>query len=1659
MEIYRDYNRFKSACNGFGELFAENRLQSGSLFCHPLIEGLIYVPCTPEETKSHSLDICRMSDMMLMSADGEEFVPFNLNEARKIAEENEKVYLADMNGQGAFEALSWMIDGKHDTLIISEEHMKKEGKPYAPVTPLTNVFLNFKKINCNFLYKRGTVEDPAVLSDKGITEQLDNYIAEALEEFPRIEVLGSAEFDLYGEKLVTDKNESRCMELDKGLGILDKINEDMTANEAAFKAVELNVDSVKLTVKAALTAAEKCGVKAQESDFAGSSDVSAIKETLRKLISEKNGYGFKYTSPDKTKAGDALKAIELSSASPEEIKKDIINLLAVRPVYGAVFNLARATSPADAENVENISEYWQSSALDITKLNEYLSENYIPAECRDSEGKLCCPGSKASLIMEDISAAAAKYKLKNASVLSELAEYCKEFEKQSRTYNGTVFETVEQMEKAVKNEKELVDLCADLSALSEDELKKLRKYIFDMNLDKKTTGKYLLKIKLALNDCEENQLKMLTTGLSLKKPEELSALKEKIKGGGFDETVAAPYISKVDEGILAASLKELTEMFRSIPDKAKADSLEETLASGKYDPMFKKHFAAKIADARDNFARTEIAEMFKNIESADRKATYEIKEKLDELKCRAALKAPYFSKLRARAEQAENEEAEKVFAGIKTADKAKLEELRKETSGRFNKAISDKYTALINERAAELENEEFIKRCDGIPAMDRSTLAVITSDLKSGKYPESISAKYLPMVEEREKAITKAELSEMCKDIPAMGFAKLEELEKKLSEGKYPEDLVSGFVERINNRRKDLYKEEADALCKDISTMYKPALSQLTEKLKDEKYPADYVSKYFDQIEKRVDEIENEKLSSYCKELDKKDKSELEHLSQVISSWEMKKENVAPWLEKIRQREIELMRSEMEALCKNIDNTPRKELSKLKEALSEGFDKEMAAKYIEQIDKRTEMLIKKELEELCRNLSNATKDKLLEMKISINEAPEYAEAGKIYIEQIDSRLKQIEKAEFDKQMADIDNLDREKLEKFMEDLEKRKPAFDPKRYEETLKKCHERGAFLDKQELDKICGDLDSADLKALGEIKEKITEGGFAVESTYPYLKKVDDAISDRHVKYFSKLIANINGMTRADLIVLLEKIKKNENNCPEDMLQRYIGQVKKKIRDADCAFLDSKCKNLSSFSERRSMDLIKDIKAMDMDENDRNRFINQVELHITHLKTVVRDSYVEKFAVLMDDHNLKAQFYVPGKSKAFDNRFIAICNAFASLEKFELPVLINEKVPGKEDEAFMMTVNYLYAQTPAGFNRISLEKIEKFEGKKGLIGSGNLKVIEKDGKSSDIVIKSKDGKFIENAPKALNAILTVIQKDKADAVLREAEEIKAAEEARLQEQEIAERELEAARKRAAAAEQAAEATKSETKPAEAAKPEVKAEEKPAESKPVDKSAEVKSAETKPDAVKPADAKAPIKPIKPIEVVVSPIPEVKPLPHIDSGKSEPVKAVPVTAGAKETTKPEEAVKSAEAPKPAEAPKVVEGVKPITPVTPIKSAEVPKPAPAVKPVEGVKPITPVKPIESVKSAASQVKPIEAVKPITPVKPVESVKPAAVPPIKPIESVKPAAPKPAEGEKPADSAKPAESKPVIKMKFCDQCGAKIVNDKAKFCAECGNRLIQ
>ena len=1535
MESYNIYDDFKHECEAFAEMFNDGYFSAGGLYCHPLLENVIYVPCTAEEQKSNGLDICRMRDMLVMSEDGEHFVPFEINKARAFAEANKFVYIATLLSKKAFKAADWMVDGKHDTVIVSVEEMKKTGKPYAPVTPLTNVTLPFKKINCPFLYSKGTLEAPKVMNKNEIDKMLNNYLADKLSDFDHIEVINETEFEIYGTTVKMDRNESRCAALDKGTALIAPMAKPVTDNKFAFDAADYDFDEREFEIAALEQAAEKCGIKHDYKSYEGKNTLDELIEQFKKNVSDSNDYGFKYVPVDKDKYMDDLAAVSLSDADSETLKKDILPLLTVRPASGAVFNLARALSPRDAENVENISEYWGVPALDTAQLAAYLESAFIPEDGRNDKGELILAPAKAKVAKEEITKAAARYKIRSLEIADKLDEICTKAEEQERTYNGTVFASVEEMNKAQENEKKLIDECDDLSALSMDELKKLRKYIYDMKLDRKTASKYLIKVRVAMNDAEENSLRQKVFGLGTKTRAELADIKKKLSES--DEAIAAPYIRMVENADLSAQLRELTDAFKAIPDKAKADELEKKLDEGGYDKMFGRHFKAKINQARDGFARGEIEALCSGIETAAQSRLDEIMKKLGDIKCRAALKAPFEKKIAERSLKIEEEEAEKVFGSIASADKAKVEELRKIIAdGKFRKSVTDKYVSKLDSRMTEIENGEFIKKCETIPAMDKAALDEIVKVLESGKYPAEISEKYLPRTKERADALLKAEIDGIVKDVSAMTFDKLDEAEKKLSDEKYPEAFTKDALEKIGSRRRELYRKEVDDLCRDIAKLDKKGVEELRGKLGNEKYDKEYTKKYFVQLDERIDKIETDKVSELVKDIDKLKRPELEKLAADINALGFREDNIKAGLDKIHAKEISLMKAELESLCKNIPNTPRKDLKKLKEALAgDDFDKELSAKYIEQIDKRTAELIKQELSDLCKNISASPREKLLDMKKAINETPEYAEAGKAYLDQIDNRIKSIDKAEFDKQMSEIESLDREKLDAFVENLESRKASLDPKRYEEVLKKCEEREELLAKKELDELVKDVNKLDLEKLVEIKDKIQSSVrsdvYTMGVAMPYLNKVNDEANKRYVEYYSKMTSGIAAMSRPDLIVLREKIEKNEVKAPDEMLQSQVRRVNAEIRKADRLALDAKCRNLRMFSQYECEELIRDISSMDIGEDDKREYINKCNLQITSLKNGERDSYVQQMTNFMIANGVKdGTFYIANEKGAtiFEKRYQACTSSFASVGEYEPGVLIHEVNSGSTDEAYMLTLDQFYYNSKGGMDHVAIEQIERFEVKKTLFKT-TLNLLDKSGKSHELPNNVTQGKAADALAAALNQLLNKMQSDKAAVKIREAEERKKVAEAKQREIENERLSIEAARRKAAEEELKAK----EKAKAEAEAQNAKAEEKKPEDKPEEKKAEVAKKE-----------------FKPIQVVaVKPLPDIKPEPKPEEKKPEP--------------KPEEK-------------------------KPEPKAEEKKPEPK-----------------------------------------------------------------------HEEKKPEPKPEPVKIKFCDQCGAKITNENAKFCMECGNRLIK
>ncbi|MGN0695302.1 MAG: hypothetical protein ACI4J5_00895 [Oscillospiraceae bacterium] len=1697
MEILNDYGKFREHCAAFKDVFMEKYLPEGELFCHPLTKGLIYAPASDDEAKSNDATICRLSDMMLMSEDGEtDWMPFNITKAREIAEANEHIFLSDLLFKTSFVAQDWMIDGKHDQMIVSEQYMKEHNKPYAPVTPLTNQKMKIKKIVNENFWKQGTLEAPVSISFEDLSASLDDFSAEKLEKFPLISGV-SAHTLTVGETCAKVSAECAKMSvLNNSLSVISELKAKMDEAAPLLKAIGMGMTAVGYSIKFLVAVLNKNGIEINGAEFRNKfydaqvkklpaehtidDELSAAKAALIAAFAA-NG---KIPS-DSTPAAEyyeKLREIETSPLTKDELLAKAVELLSVKPADRAVFKLLYSNFSANADDISEAEEFWFGSKETYSddELNIHLTKQYIPADAIGEKGDYICGFPKAKLIYEELSAAAGKYHFADCPAAANLKKYIDEEDKKSRTFNGTVFESAEEMAKAVKNEAELAKLCTDLSALNRDELKKLKKYIFDSTADDKTKAKYIVKAKLAENSAEDSELKQLTLSLPLMKLDEVKSLLEKLNAAEYDDTVKKPYISAAEDRLLSAQADELSEKYKDIDKKSASeiDALVKETDSDRYCAMLKKHFLRRADAAKNALARKDLDALCAGMESLDKEKLAELRKKVEEKDYPSAVSARYIGRISALTAECDRKEVREVFGKISSASKEELDRLREIiNSGKYATELTDPYIDRIAERETALRFEEFETRCKTIPTMDKEALAAIKAEFTGGKYPAELTDKYSPdiiirendlekqeiddlckdiptmkrpelkklaetlsdtkynseftapyfdKIKEREIAaekeeieelcrdiptmkdedlkklsealsdtkfnadhtapyfdkikarkveIEKAELAELCKDIASMKRDDLKKLSEKLADPKYNKEYTAEYTAKIKDRNLQLDNIEVDEACRDITKMDRAALKALSEKISDEKYSKDYTAKYFDQIKAREADIDRAELTELTKNVDKLKKSELVKLTADINE-KYSKEVSAPFIEKVRAKEISLMKAEMENLCRNIPSTPRPELSKLKEALkSDDFDKELSAKYITQIEERENALIKTELQNLCKNIDTAPKDKLLEIKLKITDTPEYKEQGKQYIDRIDTRLKKLDKEEFDKMMTSVSTMDLSALDKFSEELEKRKPTLEPAKYTEMLGLIDARFDKLENDELNKLCGNIPELKIEQITSILNTIEDKGFKDKNAQSFIKKLNDAANQLYIKDLSKLTENLGGLNKAALLDVCKKISDYGNGCPDDLKKRYDGIVRKKIRELDDKRVEQVCRNLGSLTKNETLKIIAQIREMDIDEDAKKRHISTCENHILSSKKAERDSYTLKLSADMVEASINQSHVITGDSPTFDSTALKMQNSFAKMGQFDLPVLLHTVTQGNPDEGFIFTLEYVFCRNKNGLiSKKAVDDIDRFIGKKGLLGNGSLRLEEKNGTSTDLPIGIK-GAAIEGAAVVLNKLLTYVQSTRSEERRKDLEANAARNDTFM--------DLTADAPIPPAA----------SKPAEAPKP--------AEPTPAPKPAETPvQPAAKP--AEPVQAAAP----KPVEVPDVSV-DIKPIKHIET-------TAPISKNAD-----------------------IKDIKPIKPITgeEVKPVEVPK-AEAPKPVEVPKAEAP-KPVEVPKAEAP--KPVEVPKAEAP---------------KSIEVPKAEAPKPAPQPAPA----PSSAKP-IKMKFCDQCGAKIMSESAKFCSECGNKIAR
>ena len=1734
MENINDYGVFRDKCASFSERYIEKYLSGDQLVCHPFVKDLIFAACDEEEAKRNDNTICRLRDMMLMSEDGEsDWRPFKIEDARKIAEENEHLYISDLLFSERYLVHDWMIDGKHDQIVVSEQYMREHNKPYAPVTPLTNQKLKIKKfVNPDF-WRQGTPENPAVISFETIQDSLDECIGSLVEKFPKASDLSERRMDLFGTAAEIGRDAVCTASIEKALDSVMELKAQFDKYQPLIAALGRHLKISAYTIKFMVAALNKNGVEINPAEFRGDyfnpaaeklpethtdeDEIECAKECFRKAFSEKNPGGVKLVGVNESEYSEKLRKIELSDGNADELHREWADILSAKPADRLIFRMLNANAGGSSEEVAEIEEFWFGSRKNVTddELDAHLSESYTK-DCRGEDGKLSCDLVRAGLALDDLESAVKKYRFSESKTLSELKGYISELDKANRSYNGTVFDTVDDMKKAMANELELNKLCADLTALDRNELLKLRKYICDMTADDKTKGKYLVKAKLALNDSDKNQLDQLCLGLPFMKADEAEALKKKIAEGGFDETISKPYIEKIDARLISVQAEELTAEFSKLSSMSEADidALLKKTDTDKYSPVLKKHFIRKAEAAKDNISRSKFETLCKGMEGFDKTKLTELKKEAEKISARPAVASAYLKKIDRLINDFDRREVAEIFSGISKADEAQLAKLRGIINeGKYDSSLTDPYISAISEREKAVEIEKFTAKCDTIPKMNKDELAAIKADLVSGKYASEITDKYAGMVVAREIELEKNEIAEICKDIAAADEAALKEISKKLSDEKFKKEYTAEYFEKIKARRIELEKKEIAELCKDIKTSGKEELKKLREKLSDEKYSKDftaeyfesikqreielekkeiaelckdiatsdkdklkklvaelamdkynkeYTTEYFDKIKARVKEIDNKEAADMCADIPKMDRAALKTLSEKLADprfdkeytaqffdkikargveidknelkdmckniQNMKKEELekltadisakyskevsAEFIEKIREKEIQLMKKELENLCKNIPSMPRTELSKLKEALKgDSFDKELSAKYIAQIEQREQALIKTELQTLCKNIDSSDKEKLLEIKHKISDTPEYASEGKSYIERIDKRIQALDKEEFDKMMASIAKLDEKGIENFRKELENRKSTLSPAKYSETIRMVEQREDELEKAALEKICAGYQTFTISQIASALGKIEDEGYSHENAGPYIKKLNDAANQLHIKNLGALTENMGNLNRTQLLEVLRKVREYSNGCPEDMKRRYEGMVKSKIRQYDDKQVGEMCRNLGNMSMKEIIELIEKIKAMDIDDSSKIRYINSCDNQILSDKRAEREIYVKKLHADMSDNMLNDSHLITPDSNVFDSYFSKMSVKFAKLGKYELPILLHLGAQNSAEEGFVFGMDSVYVCNKQGLITVkTVNEIEKFNAKTVLFNR-SLNMEETNGVTTELPNNLK-GNSITNVARVLNLLLTNIKDYREAEKLREKEEnaarIKAEEEAAMN---------------AAAAKSSEAPVREEIKPLPPVPP-----------------------------VPMNDTIKPLKPVEPIEDIV------KTPAAVQQNAVQP-------AAKPADTKPEQpAAKPADTrpqpPKPVEK-KLDEKI-----AEKVTNIKVDITVPEIKKIDGKAPVT--KPVEI---KTPEIKKLDKVPEVAKVaetaksadKPVEVKLPEIRKPEgKPAETKAPEVKKP-EPAKPAEKVtevKPApapESAKPIKLRFCDQCGAKIVSSTAKFCVECGNRI--
>lgn len=1066
MDVFNQYDVFKEKCFAFADELESKCFTEAKFICHPTQKNELICRCSDEEAKSNGLNICRYSDMLLMSADNEEWQSFNITRAREIAAENGYVYLTDIMAENAFYAEDWMINGKNDTIVVSEAYMREKGKKYAPVTPLTNKVLHFKKLNNTFFWNKAEIGEVITLDADYIEKCIDTYLNKCVDEAPDFADTNDLTFDLFDKSVVIDGKTTRILktdvlfeQFDNIVAELEEAKEIFETSEFAFSADEfirkvavavLSNNGVTITLdkfvseyvnKYSNLSDEELADKSHGINISGNSpEMAAVKIAFTDALTKSDLFEYSYSVKANSDYSSLMKDLEQKEFSGSqgiaEEKFLISKILSFRPESYGIFAYTLYKYPEEAANLEKLANFWNVAPMDKASLQRLIFDSYLNADLFDENGNFVSGIKQAEIIKDELERVNVKYGFEDRSYIDELADYIKEADLRSRSYNGTVFDTPEAMKRAVANELELQTLCINLSALNEEELNQLKKHIEGITIDDVTKSKYLLKVKMAMNCVEESMLDQLCLGLPTLDADETIKLRDDVLKSGYAESVINAKLPDINNHLDIAFTEELDKRIAKLDemDTSEISILLQSVNSGRYPTVMAESYTRKIEQFADDKIKAEIDLICSGMDEFTLDMLTDAKLKLSSEKFPEKYTCAYIEEIDRLIVDYEHHEVEKLFENVDFATEEELENIKSVLS---EKSYSDEliapYMVKVAQREQTLVDEELVSMCESIESMEQEQLDELKSRINASdkNYNSDLKEKCFDRIERREAELKNSELAERCKYIFSMNQDALNELKDVLLGGTYDESITTVYLKKVTEREDELRREELDELCAGISEMDMEQLEKLKNEIAENE---DYVAisdEYFAKIDACVDNIKNAEYNKLLETVENMSESELEQfksdLSDKLADNEVTLENFERGVAKISERASVLETEKLDAIVGDINTIDVDKAIYALDTIRNGeFREDKKNERIEKLENRIKELHIEKLEDLTSGIDNMSKEQLLDVKSKVEEYRCVLELKTKYIVKIDECISALAEKEITDIIGNISALSAKK---------------------------------------------------------------------------------------------------------------------------------------------------------------------------------------------------------------------------------------------------------------------------------------------------------------------------------------------------------------------------------------------------------------------------------------------------------------------------------------------------------------------------------------------------------------------------------------------------------------------------------------------------------